>query len=332
MVVRQHGLPDSIVTNRGFFFTSKFWSLLYYFVDIKWRLFTSFHLQIDGQTERQNSTMEAFLQAFVNFEQNDWARLLPMAKFAYTNAKNSSISHTPSKLNCGYHPCVSFKENADPRSQSKSVDMLSAKLQDLMTVCQENLHHTQKLQKQAHNKSVKPRSYAPDDKVWLNSKYIKTKCNQKLEAKFFVPFQVLHSIEKQVYKLELPKRCRMHNVFHVSRLEHDTTKKEWVDERMTELELKAGNSKEYEVETIWNSAVYANKLESSQLQGLYYLVAWKDYSEEDNTWEPLSVVQHLKKLISCFYKEHPEKLTATSPPIDSTPPMARPTVRPIRLK
>ncbi len=55
-------------------------------------------------------------------------------------------------------------------------------------------HNAQELQKQVHDKAVKPRSYASDDKVWLNSKYIKTKENCKLEAKFFGPFRVLHLV------------------------------------------------------------------------------------------------------------------------------------------
>ena len=206
VVVRHHGLPDLIVTDRGSLFTSKFWSSLCYFLGIKRRLSTAFHLQTDGQTERQNSTMEAYLQAFVNFEQNDWARLLPMAEFAYNNARNFNTGHTPFELNCGYHSCISFEEDTNPRSQSKLADKLLAELQDLMTVWRENLHHAQELQKQVHDKGVKPRSYAPGDKVWLNSKYIKTKQNWKLEAKFFRPFQVLHPVGKQAYKLELPKR------------------------------------------------------------------------------------------------------------------------------
>ena len=205
VVVCHHGLLDSIVTDRGSLFTSKFWSSLCYFLGIKRRLSTTFHPQTDGQTERQNSTMKMYLRAFVNFEQNNWARLLPIAEFVYNNAKNLSIGHTPFELNCDYHPCVSFEKDTDPRSQSKSADELSAELQDLMTVCRENLYHAQELQKQAHNKGVKPRSYAPGDKVWLNSKYIKTKRNWKLEAKFFRPFQVLHPVGKQAYKLELPK-------------------------------------------------------------------------------------------------------------------------------
>ena len=68
VVVRHHGFSDSIVTNRGSLFTSKFWSLLCYFLGIKRRLSTAFHLQTDGQTERQNSTMKAYLRAFVNFK------------------------------------------------------------------------------------------------------------------------------------------------------------------------------------------------------------------------------------------------------------------------
>ena len=141
--------------------------------------------------------MEAYLWAVVNFEQNDWARLLPMAEFAYNNAKNASTGHTPFELNCGYHPRMSYEEEVDPRSKSKSADELSAELRELMFICRENLYHFQKLQKQANDKGVKPKSYAPNDKVWLNSKYIRRKRNCKLETKFFEPFRVLHPGGKQ---------------------------------------------------------------------------------------------------------------------------------------
>ena len=83
-----------------------------------------------------------------------------------------------------------------------------------MIVCCENLYHAQELQKQAHDKGVKTQSYAPDEKVWLNSKFIKTKRNRKLEAKFFGPFRVLHLVGKQAYKLELPRNWKIHDVFY----------------------------------------------------------------------------------------------------------------------
>ena len=100
VVMRYHGLPDSIVTNQESLFTLKFWSSLYYFLGIKRRFSTTFYQQTNGLTERQNSTMKAYLRAFVNFEQNDWAQLLLMVEFAYNKAKNTSIGHTSFELNC----------------------------------------------------------------------------------------------------------------------------------------------------------------------------------------------------------------------------------------
>ena len=119
IVVRHHGLPDSIVTDRGSLFTSKFWSSLCYFLGIKKRLSTAFHPQTDSQTKRQNSTIEAYLRVFVNFKQNDWARLLLMTKFAYKNAKNAITGHTPFELNCVYYLCVLYKKYIDSCSKSK---------------------------------------------------------------------------------------------------------------------------------------------------------------------------------------------------------------------
>ena len=329
VVVKHHGLPNSTVSDRDSLFTSKFWSSLYNFLDIKRRLSTAYHPQINGQTERQNSTMEAYFWAFVNFEQNDWARLLPMAQFTYNNARNASIGHTPFKLNCGYHPRMLYEEQVDSRSKSKSAVKQSAELRELMIVCQKNLHHTQELQKRTHDKGVKHWSYTPGQKVWLNSKYIKTKYNRKLEAKLFGPFRVLHPVKKQAYKLELSRKWWIHNVFHVSLLEQDTTMTGWVDEEVRQIVFNAGDDgRKYKVEVIWDSVVYAKESESGHLPGFYYLIFWRRYTEEENTWEPASTIQYLRKLISSFYKDHLDKATATSPAIDNAPLMARPTAKP----
>ncbi len=60
--------------------------------------------------------METYLWAFVNFEQDDRARLLPIVEFAYNNAKNASTGYMPFKLNCGYHSRASYKEDNNPCS------------------------------------------------------------------------------------------------------------------------------------------------------------------------------------------------------------------------
>ena len=97
-----------------------------------------------------------------------------MAKFAYNNAKNASTGQTLFELNCKYYSWLSYKENISPYFKSKLADKLLAELRELMIICQENLYYAQKLRKQVYDKGVKPRTYAPSNKVWLNSKHIKT--------------------------------------------------------------------------------------------------------------------------------------------------------------
>ena len=192
-----------------------------------------------------------------------------MAEFAYNNVKNASISFIPFELNCGYHPRVFYEKDLDPCSKSRTVEELSSKLRELMTICQQNLHQAQELQKRGNDKEIKPWNYVPGEKDWLSSKYLKTKWNHKLEAKFLDLFRVLYPVGKQTYKLELPKKWKIHNVFHVLLLEQNTTKKGQVNNM--QLEFEASNDKEYEVDGIWDSAVYARE-SAGQLLGLYYLV------------------------------------------------------------
>ncbi len=113
-------------------------------------------------------------------------------------------------------------------------------------------------------------------KVWLNSKYIKTKKNKKLESNFFRPFRVLHIVEKQAYKLELPTKWKIHNVFHVLLLEQDITRKGRVDKALPEpekeLEFEARGNKEYKVKAIIDSAMYGQQ-SNNQMPGLYYLIS-----------------------------------------------------------
>ena len=115
-VVRQNGLLNLIVTNKNLFFRPKFLLLLCYLFGIKRWLFNAFHLQIDGQIKRQNSTIKVYLQAFINFDQNNLAKFLPMAEFVYNNIKIAITGHTVFELNCGYHSRVFFNKDTNLRS------------------------------------------------------------------------------------------------------------------------------------------------------------------------------------------------------------------------
>ena len=70
---------------------------------------TVFHPQTDGQTERQNQVLEHYLRMFVNYQQDDWVSLLPIAEFAYNNSTHASTRLTPFYSLMGYHPRSPFE-------------------------------------------------------------------------------------------------------------------------------------------------------------------------------------------------------------------------------
>ena len=98
-----------------------------------------------------------------------------MAKFAYNNTKNASIAHTSLELNCRYHSHMLFEEDIDLWFRLMLAGELLSKLYKLMIFCCKNLFCTQEFQNQAHNKTIQPQSYALNNKVLLNNKYIKTR-------------------------------------------------------------------------------------------------------------------------------------------------------------
>ena len=111
-----------------------------------------------------------------------------MSKFAYNNNKNASSSYIFFELNYKYYFCIFYKKNFNLYSNSKIVEKLFFKFQDLIVIYQFNFYYTQKLPKHIHNKGNKYNSYVLGEKSWLNSKYFKIKRNSKLKAKFFYFF------------------------------------------------------------------------------------------------------------------------------------------------
>ena len=114
---------------------------IYYFLRIKKKLFTTFHPQTDGQTERQNCIIKVYFRVFVNWEQNNWAKLLPITEFVYNNTKSTSTGHTLFKLNYVYHPRVLFEEDINFYLRFRSANKLAEELRELIKVYYQNLLH-----------------------------------------------------------------------------------------------------------------------------------------------------------------------------------------------
>ena len=105
-IVATHGIPETIISDRGTTYTSKFWQTLTAQLGIKHKCSTAFHPQTDGQTERMNQTVEQYLRAYINYDQSDWVQHLPMAQYAYNNAENRKTGMTPFFANYGQEPRI----------------------------------------------------------------------------------------------------------------------------------------------------------------------------------------------------------------------------------
>ena len=94
-IFRLHGLPGDIITDRGSIFTSDLWKETTKKLGMERRVSTAFNPQTDGQMRRTNSTLKDHLRAYINYQQDDWKQLLPMAEFAYSNGYQESVKYTP---------------------------------------------------------------------------------------------------------------------------------------------------------------------------------------------------------------------------------------------
>lgn len=277
IVVSQHGLPKEIISDRDKLFTSKFWTSLMNQMGLNHKMSTAFHPQTDGQTERLNQSMETYLRSYVNKEQNNWVEMLPLAQFAHNSAKNETTSVSPFFANYGFEPEAYRQPRKDNVSAQESI-ILAARLQDLQLHLSREIDFSRARTAKYSNKK---RSMGPPlkrgDKVYLLRKHIKTKrLSTKLDFKKLGPFEILEEVGPVNFRLRLPEGSRLHPVFHISLLEpaKGTTP------LATDEELQPENDPDtYEVEKLLDTRTTTRGQQE-------YLVKWKGYGSEENSWEP----------------------------------------------
>ena len=185
-IVRLHGLPESLVSDRGTIFTSQFWKSLSQILGIKGRLSTAFHPQTDGQTERMNQIIEQYLRIYCNYQQDDWLSHLSLAEFAYNNAFQSTTRCSPFYTNYGYHPNFHFNLDLDLDSDvsSPTATDFAKSLLHHHDALAENVKQAQDSQARYYDAKHKRIEFKPGDKVWLLSNNIHTECpSNKLDWK-----------------------------------------------------------------------------------------------------------------------------------------------------
>ena len=95
LIVKLHGVPLCIVSDRDPRFTSDFWKSLQEALGSKLRLSSTYHPQMDGQTERTIQSLEDLLRACVLEQRGSWDTYLLLIEFTYNNSYHSSIGMAP---------------------------------------------------------------------------------------------------------------------------------------------------------------------------------------------------------------------------------------------
>ena len=221
-VVKLHGVPKTIVSDRDRVFTASFWQELFKLLDTKLHMSSAYHPQTDGQTERVNQCLEMFLRCVVSDSPKLWHKWLSSAELWYNSTYHTALQCTPFKALYGVDP----NPGAVPVLQTESDTEASTFLQhrqDLLDRLKEHLARAQNKMKTYADKNRSLRQFQVGDSVYLKlqpyaQSSVANRPFPKLAFKFFGPYKVVEKVGQAAYKLALPPGAQIHPVFHVSQL------------------------------------------------------------------------------------------------------------------
>jgi transposase InsO family protein len=94
-IVRMHGVPKRIISDRGSMFTGRFWTSFQEALGTQLNFSIAYHPETDGKTERQNQILEDMLHMYVIDQQNPSEEFFSLVEFAYNNSYQSTIKMEP---------------------------------------------------------------------------------------------------------------------------------------------------------------------------------------------------------------------------------------------
>ena len=267
-----YGLPSQVISNQDPRFMSKFMREVCKILGIAQNISTTYHPQTDGQSERTNQWLEQYLQFWTNEHQDNWAPLLPLAKFAHNNWTHEGTRESPFWVMMGYNPHADWIDRPLPIPQ---VTLQIDQFQEAQKCAQELMVKAQ----QSWVKHKDTPRYKVGDQVWLEGKHLRTHQSMaKLAAWHHGPFPIVEVLSPVNYHLQLPTQWSVHPVFHMDLLTpyHKTTM-HGINYQHPPPDLVEGEE-EYEVERIVDSRHHGRR------RTLQYLIKWKGYPDSDNEW------------------------------------------------
>ena len=221
-IVRLHGIPRTIVSDRDSKFLSHFWRTLWAKLGTKLLFSTSCHPQTDGQTEVVNRTLGVMLRTMLSTNLRRWEECLPFIEFAYNRAVHSATKRSPFEVVYGRNPTTPLdlipqppkvQEDYEGAARAEFVRSLHDQVRRTLE------HRTEQYVRQA-NKHRKEVLFEPGDLVWvhLRKDRFPTLRQSKLQPRADGPFRVLEKLNDNAYRIELPDHYGVHPAFNVADL------------------------------------------------------------------------------------------------------------------
>jgi hypothetical protein len=293
-IVRLHGVPDTIISDRDPLFGSTWWQQVTNDLKIHHHMSTAFHPQTDGTTEKMNDVVESALRHYTNESGSDWDQFLAGVEFALNNSICEATRISPFRFNYGYSPKMPLDVERTEGSVPNARNVANA-LKQRVVVAKEYIT-------QAQERYTKPGHTIPQyqvgEWVWLSTKNFRKDFQQgkHLAPRNIGPFKITHRRGKVAYTLDIPN-TRKHTTFHYDLLKkhvgpppaHIITPPATVEDT-----LSAGY---YPVERI-----LAHKYDKRTLK---FLIKWQNCPDEMNEWVSQSRVTEEAKN---EYKRTPEYL------------------------
>ena len=201
-VWKLHGLPESMVSDRGPQFAAELTRELNRMLGIKTKLSTVFHPQTDGQTERMNQELEQYLRLFVEHRQKDWPEWLALAEFVVNNKIHTAIKMSPFMVNYGKE----MRMGGDIRRKGKveSTTEFVQRMKKVQEEAEAALKKTQKdMKRYADRERKETEEWKKEDQVLLSTKDLvfKERPMKKLTERYVGPYAIEEVVSTNVVKL-----------------------------------------------------------------------------------------------------------------------------------
>ncbi|PNY15662.1 retrotransposon-related protein [Trifolium pratense] len=288
-IVRLHGVPKSLVSDRDPLFVSHFWMELFKLQGTKLQMSSAYHPETDGQTEVINRCLESYLRCFASDQPKTWSNWVAWAEYWYNTTYHVSIGKTPFEVVYGRQPpgIVRFLSN------ETKVAAVALELKERDEALNQLKLHLKKAQEQmVAYANKKRRDLCFDIGEWVFLKLrphkqqsVVKRINQKLAARFYGPFKVIDKIGTVAYKLQLPESSKIHPVFHVSLLKKAVGEYQQQGELPKDLEIAEA------IDVYPELVVGARVVMKEGIAVHQSLIKWQGKSLDDVTWEDVEFLR-----------------------------------------